>query len=339
MGIKKRAPRKRGTGAGRSEASGLYPPIRPFNRGYLRVSDVHELYFEECGNPHGKPAVFLHGGPGGGTDAKMRRFFDPRRYRVVLFDQRGCGKSRPTASLVDNTTWHLVEDIERLRAYLGIERWLVFGGSWGATLALAYAETHPERVTELVLRGIFLLRRWELEWFYQNPGGAGALYPDLWECYVEPIPPPERTDLIGAYYRRLTGDDPGELKRAAQAWSMWEGATSYLRLNPSYVAKFRADEYAAAFARIECHYFVNHGFLRAEDQLLADVGRIRKIPAVIVQGRYDVVCPMRSAWDLHRAWPEAELRIVADAGHSAFESGITRELVAATRRMARSHAR
>src|SRR5579862_290289 len=315
--------------------TGLYPPVRPFNRGYLRVSDLHELYFEECGNPRGKPAVFLHGGPGGGIDAKVRRFFDPKRYRTVLFDQRGCGKSRPAASLIDNTTWHLVEDIERLRAHLGIERWLVFGGSWGSTLALAYAQTHPERVTELVLRGIFLLRRWELEWFYQDPGGAAALYPDLWEPYVAVIPPEERADMMGAYYRRLTSNDSRELKRAARAWSMWEGATSYLRLNPSYVAKFREDDYAATFARIECHYFVNRGFLRADDQLLADVGRIRKIPAVIVQGRYDVICPMRSAWDLHRAWPEAELRVVADAGHSAFETGITRELVAATRRFAR----
>lgn len=330
---------RRGAKARKRGREGLYPPIRPFNSGYLRVSTLHELYYEECGNPRGRPALFLHGGPGGGTDAKMRRFFDPRRYRIVLFDQRGCGKSRPRASLVDNTTWHLVEDVERLRAHLGIERWLVFGGSWGSTLALAYAETHPHRVSHLVLRGIFLLRRWELDWFYQDPGGAAALYPDLWEHYVEPIPPAERTDLIGAYYRRLTSEDAGELKRAAKAWSVWEGATSFLRLNPRYVAKFREDAYAAAFARIECHYFINRGFLRAEDQLLADVGRIRRIPAVIVQGRYDIVCPMRSAWDLHRAWPEAELRVVPDAGHSAFEAGITHELVAATRRFARSRPR
>ena len=314
---------------------GLYPALRPYASGFLKVSDVHELYFEQCGNPHGKPAVFLHGGPGGGTDPKMRRFFDPRRYRIVLLDQRGCGKSRPQASLHENTTWHLVADLERLRSHLGIERWLVFGGSWGSTLALAYAQTHPERVTELVLRGIFLLRRSELEWFYQDSGGAAALYPDLWERYLEPIPPAERDDLIQAYYRRLTGSDEAELERAAKAWAVWEGATSFLKTNPAYVAKFQQGAYAAAFARIECHYFINRGFLRRDDQLIADVGRIRHIPAVIVQGRYDIVCPMRSAWDLHRAWPEAELRIVPDAGHSAFEAGTTAELVKSTDRFAR----
>ncbi len=313
----------------------LYPPIEPYSSDFLRVSDGHDIYFEECGNRQGKPAVFLHGGPGGGTDPKMRCFFDPRRYRIVLYDQRGCGKSRPHASLTANTTWHLVEDLERLRARLDIERWLVFGGSWGSTLALAYAESHPQRVTELVLRGIFLLRRSELDWFYQNPSGAAALYPDLWEQYVEPIPSEERSDLIGAYYRRLTGDDPQVLRRAARAWSIWEGATSYLKANRGYIARFDEETYAAAFARIECHYFMNGGFLRRDDQLLADARRIRDIPGVIVQGRYDVVCPMRSAWDLHRAWPEADLRIVPDAGHSAFERGITHELIAATDRFAR----
>ncbi len=318
---------------------GLYPSVTPYRSGYLRVSDVHELYFEECGNPRGTPAVFLHGGPGGGTDAKMRRFFDPERYRIVLFDQRGCGKSRPNASLVENTTWHLVEDIERLRGHLGLERWLVFGGSWGSTLALAYAETNPERVTALVLRGIFLLRRWELEWFYQLAGGAAALYPDLWEQYVEVIPEAERADMMGAYYRRLTSGDAAQMQRAARAWSIWEGATSFLRLNPDYVAKFGEDTYAATFARIECHYFVNRGFLRTESELLDSVNRIRHIPGVIVQGRYDIVCPMRSAWDLHRAWPEAQLRIVPDAGHSAFEPGITHELISATDRFARSRRR
>lgn len=314
----------------------LYPTIRPYRTGHLQVSEIHEIYYEESGNPHGKPAVFVHGGPGGGTDPKMRCFFDPQRYRIILFDQRGCGKSRPHASLVDNTTWHLVEDMERLREHLEVERWLLFGGSWGSTLALAYAETHPRRVTELVLRGIFLLRRWEIEWFYQNPGGAGALYPDLWERYVEPIPEGERSDLIGAYYKRLTGDDAKTLGKASRAWSIWEGATSYLRLNPDYVAKFQEDAYAAAFARIECHYFVNKGFFRSDSQLLEDVGRIREIPAVIVQGRYDVICPMKSAWDLHRAWPEADLRIVPDAGHSAFEAGNIHELIGATDRFARS---
>ena len=312
----------------------LYPPIKPYRTGYLRVSEVHEIYFEECGSPDGKPAVFLHGGPGGGTDSKMRRFFDPKRYRIVLFDQRGCGKSRPHASLTDNTTWRLVEDIERLREHLGIERWLVFGGSWGSTLTLAYAERHPERVTELVLRGIFMLRRWELEWFYQDPGGCGALYPDLWEHYVAPIPQAERGDMIRAYYARLTSEDTEVRTRAAKAWSVWEGATSYLRTAPERIAQFAEDRYAEAFARIECHYFINRGFFGTESQLLDNVERIRHIPAVIVQGRYDVVCPMRSAWDLHRAWPEAELRIVADAGHSAFERGNLHELVTATDRFA-----
>jgi proline iminopeptidase len=326
-----RSTRKPAPKATRKAGRGLYPPIKPYNSGMLRVSAVHEIYYEESGNPRGKPAVFLHGGPGGGTDPSMRQFFDPKRYRIVLLDQRGCGRSRPHASLVDNTTWHLVLDIESVRELLGIERWLVFGGSWGSTLALAYAQAHPERVTELVLRGIFMLRRWELEWFYQDPGGAAALYPDLWEGYIAPIPPEERHDMIRAYYRRLTGTDRDVLKEAAAAWSVWEGATSHLRRNPDYLAKFSADaRYAAAFARIECHYFINGGFLRQDDQLLADVERIRHIPAVIVQGRYDVVCPMRSAWDLHRAWPESQLRIVPDAGHSAFEVGTTRELVAAT---------
>jgi proline iminopeptidase len=314
----------------------LYPPVKAFRTGFLRVSEVHEIYYEESGNPTGKPAVFVHGGPGGGTDPKMRCFFDPKRYRIILFDQRGCGKSRPHASLVDNTTWHLVEDMERLRAHLGIVSWLVFGGSWGSTLALAYAQTHPLRVTELVLRGIFLLRRWEIEWFYQNPGGAGALYPDLWERYVEPIPESERADMIGAYYKRLTSDDPKVLAEAAQAWSIWEGATSFLRLNPDYVAKFQQDAYAAAFARIECHYFVNKGFFDSDAHLLENVDKIRNIPSVIVQGRYDVICPMKSAWDLHRAWPEADLRVVADAGHSAFEAGNIHELISATDRFARS---
>jgi proline iminopeptidase len=314
----------------------LYPPVKPYHTGSLRVSELHEIYFEECGNPEGKPAVFLHGGPGGGTDPKMRRFFDPARYRIVLLDQRGCGKSRPHASLVDNTTWHLVADVERLREHLGIERWLVFGGSWGSTLALAYAETHPERVTELVLRGIFMLRRSELEWFYQNPDGAGALYPDLWEHYAAPIPEAERGDMMRAYHARLTSEDAEVRSAAAKAWSIWEAATSYLRAAPDYIAKFEEDRYAEAFARIECHYFINGGFFRTNSQLLDDVHRIRHIPAVIVQGRYDIVCPMKSAWDLHRAWPEADLRIVPDAGHSAYEHGNVHELVTATDRFAPS---
>ena len=318
------------------DAGSLYPAIRPYQRARLQVSALHEVYYEQSGNPDGKAAVFLHGGPGGATDPGMRRFFDPRRYRIVLFDQRGCGASRPHAELRENTTWDLVADIESLRRHLGIERWLVFGGSWGSTLALAYAQKYPERVTELVLRGIFLLRRSELEWFYQDPLGAGSIYPDLWEQYVAPIPADERSDMMQAYYRRLTSPHAGTRAAAARAWATWEGATSYLRTNPRYVAKFDDPDYAAAFARIEAHYFVNGGFLETDDQLLRDAGRIRHIPGVIVQGRYDLVCPMRSAWDLHRAWPEATLHVVPDAGHSAFEPGISRQLVAATDRFARA---
>jgi len=312
----------------------LHPPIEARRSGWLRVSELHEIYWEESGNPAGKPVVFLHGGPGGGTDARMRRFFDPARYRIVLFDQRGCGQSRPHASLVDNTTLHLVADIERLREFLGIERWQVFGGSWGSTLALAYAQAHPAQVTELVLRGIFLVRPWEFRWFYESPDGAGALFPDLYEEFVKPIPPEERGELMQAYYRRLTSDNAALRASAARAWSIWEGATSFLRLNSDYLAKFEEDAFAEAFARIECHYFINGGFLRNPTQLLDDVPKIRHLPCTIVQGRYDVVCPMKSAWDLHRAWPEADLRIVADAGHSAFEPGIISELVAATDRYA-----
>jgi proline iminopeptidase len=314
---------------------GLYPAIRPFRTGFLQVSPLHRLYFEESGNPAGKPVVFLHGGPGGGVAPAMRRFFDPKVYRIVLFDQRGCGKSTPHASLIDNTTWHLVADIEQLRKHLGIERWQVFGGSWGSTLALAYAEKYPARVTELVLRGIFLLRRSELDWFYQNPCGTGSLFPDLWDQYVRPIPLRERRDMIGAYYRRLTSKHAATRRAAARAWSMWEATTSYLQVDPSSLSKFEDADYAAAFARIECHYFVNKGFLKRDDQLLRDTRRIRHIPTVIVQGRYDVVCPARSAWDLHRALPGSELHIISSAGHSGFEHGISHELVKATDRFAR----
>jgi proline iminopeptidase len=315
-------------------ASALYPPITPYRRARLRVSALHELYFEESGNPRGKPVVFLHGGPGGGTSPAMRRFFNPRRYRIVLFDQRGCGKSRPHASLVANTTWDLVADIERLREHLQIRRWQVFGGSWGSTLALAYAQTHPRRVTELVLRGIFLLRRSELDWFYQDELGAAALFPDLWEKYVALIPPRERGNMMRAYYRRLTSSNAKVRARAAYAWAIWEGATSYLQAKDHDLAQFSDPDIAAAFARIECHYFVHRGFLQREDQLLRGVRKIRHIPAVIVQGRYDVICPVRSAWALHRAWPEADLQISVDAGHSAFEPANARALVAATDRFA-----
>ena len=311
----------------------LYPEIEPFDCGMLKVSELHTLYYEQCGNPNGKPVVFLHGGPGGGTNAKCRRFFDPAVYRIVLFDQRGCGKSTPHAELTDNTTWDLVADIERVREHLNIDRWQVFGGSWGSTLALAYAQTHPDKVSELVLRGIFMLRRWELEWFYQK--GCDALYPDAWETYLNAIPEVERGDLMSAYHRRLTSSDAKTRTDAARAWSVWEGATSFLWQDKSHIESSAEDEFALAFARIECHYFVNGGFFEHDDQLLRNVERIRNIPAVIVQGRYDVVCPLRSAWDLHRAWPEADLRIVQDAGHSAFEPGIVHELVEATDRFGR----
>ena len=309
-----------------------YPPIEPFDSGYLDVGDGHEVYYEQSGNAQGKPALFVHGGPGGGGDANARRFFDPSGYRIVVFDQRGSGRSRPHASLEANTTWHLVADMERLRRHLGLERWLVFGGSWGSTLALAYAETHPTAVSELVLRGIFLLRRSELRWFYQE--GASEIFPDAWEHYLAPIPSRERGDMMKAYYNRLTSPDRRVRRKAARAWSIWEGSTLSLMQDPERVKLFGADTYAIAFARIECHYFVNGGFFHAEDQLLIRVDNIRQIPAVIVQGRYDVVCPMMSAWDLHRAWPEAEFHVVSDAGHSAFEPGITHQLITATDRFA-----
>ena len=311
----------------------LYRPIEPYGTGYLRVSNVHELYYEECGNPNGKPALFVHGGPGAGAGKDSRRFFNPKRYHIVLFDQRGCGRSRPHASLEENTTWHLVADIEKLREHLGIERWLVFGGSWGSALALAYSQTHPKRVSELVLRGIFMLRRAELRWFYQE--GASALFPDRWEQYIAPIPTAERGDLIAAFHRRLTGEDRAAQLAAAKAWSVWEAATSYLFVNEDNVRRWSDDKFAVAIARIECHYFVHGGFFHAEDQLLIRVDAIRHIPAVIVQGRYDVVCPMMSAWDLHKAWPEAEFHVVPDAGHSAFERAILHRLITATDQFAR----
>jgi proline iminopeptidase len=313
-----------------AERRTFYPEIEPYRTGMLRVSDLHELYFEESGNPEGKPVVFVHGGPGGGTEPRQRRFFDPAAYRIVLFDQRGCGKSTPHAELRDNTTWDLVSDMERLREHLGIRRWQVFGGSWGSTLALAYAEQHPAQVTELVLRGIFLLRKQEIDWFYQR--GADAMFPDAWEHYLAPIPHEERNDLLRAYHRRLTSDDATVRQAAARAWSVWEGRTSCLYENPDLVAKSATDVFALAFARIECHYFANGGFFEKDTALLDGVQKIRHIPTVIVQGRYDVVCPMESAWALHRAFPEADLRIVPDAGHSAFEPGNLHELILATDR-------
>lgn len=307
-----------------------YPVADPYRRHRIKVSDLHELYVEECGNPRGNPIVFVHGGPGGGTEPWHRQFFDPQVYRIVLFDQRGCGRSTPHAELRENTTWDLVADMEKIRERLGIERWVVFGGSWGSTLSLAYAQTHPERVRGLILRGIFLLRPEEIRWFYQE--GASWLYPDAWEHYLRPIPPDERHDLVAAYHRRLTSDDAEVRREAARAWSIWEGSTSKLMPSRDMVARFGEDRFAEAFARIECHYFVNGGFFSRPDQLLEDAHRLRHIPGVIVQGRYDVVCPIRSAWDLHRAWPEADLQIVPDAGHAASEPGILARLVAATDR-------
>jgi proline iminopeptidase len=309
-----------------------YPPIEPFHTLRLKVSALHEIYVEESGNPHGTPVIFVHGGPGGGSEPWHRQFFDPKRYRIVLFDQRGCGRSTPYAELRENTTPDLVADMETIRARLGIDRWLVFGGSWGSTLALAYAETHPQCVRGLILRGIFLLRPEEIRWFYQE--GANWLFPDAWEHYLAIIPENERGDLVAAYHRRLTSENPDMRRQAARAWSIWEGATSKLLQSDDMIARYGSDQFAEAFARIECHYFVNGGFFRSPNQLLDDAHKIRGIPGIIVQGRYDVVCPMKSAWDLYRAWPEAELHIVSDAGHAASETGILTRLVAATDRFA-----
>lgn len=311
----------------------LYPPIEPHETGMLAVGDGNEMYWEVSGNPEGKPVVFLHGGPGGGSSPAHRRLFDPARYRIVLLDQRGCGRSTPHASapeadLSTNTTWNLVADIERLREHLSVDRWQVFGGSWGSTLALAYAQTHPERVSELVLRGIFTLRRSELEWYYE--GGAATVYPEEWESFLAPIPPTERRHLIQAYHRALADPDPAVHVPAGVAWSSWEAATTTLLPRPERVAEMENDHaQAVAFARIENHYFVNGGWMQ-EGQLIAGVDAIRHIPAVIVQGRYDMCCPMVTAWDLHKAWPEAELRVIADAGHSFDEPGILDALIEAT---------
>jgi proline iminopeptidase len=306
----------------------LYPDIDPFDTGTLQVDARHRLYYEQCGNPKGKPVVLLHGGPGAGCGPKMRRFHDPKHYRIVLFDQRGSGRSTPHADLVDNTTHALVADIEKLREHLGIASWQVFGGSWGSTLALAYAQAHPDRVTELVLRGIFMLRRWELEWFYQE--GASRLFPDAWQQYLDGIPAVEHGDLISAYHRRLTHDDAAVRLAAARRWSVWEAATSFLRQDPDFMSGHEEEAFALAFARIESHYFVNGGFFEHDDQLLRDAHRIRQIPGTIVHGRYDVVCPVQNAWDLKKAWPEAQLHIAPTSGHSAFEPEIASLLVDAT---------
>ncbi|BAY27879.1 proline iminopeptidase [Calothrix sp. NIES-2100] len=306
----------------------LYPAIEPYNEDYLQVSELHKIHFEESGNPQGKPIVLLHGGPGGGCPPFYRQYFNPEKWRLVMFDQRGCGQSTPHAELRENTTWDLVSDIEKLREHLGIEKWAVFGGSWGSTLLLAYSQTHPERCTELILRGIFMLRKKELHWFYQE--GTSYIFPDAWEAYLKPIPPQERDDLLTAYYHRLTSPDLQVRLEAARAWSIWEASTSRLFPDTNLMQTFGETEFAEAFARIECHYFINKGFFQDENQLLLNVDKIRHIPSVIVQGRYDVVCPMISAWELHRAWPEAEFIVVPDAGHSMSEPGIRSALIAAT---------
>lgn len=316
----------------------LYPPIEPYETGLLDVGDGQSVYWEVSGNPEGKPVVFLHGGPGGGTAPLQRRFFDPSAYRIVLFDQRGCGRSTPHiadgASLEHNTTGHLVADIETLRTYLGVERWQVFGGSWGSTLALAYAQRYPERVTELVLRGIFLLRRKEIDWYYN--GAAGYVYPDEWEKYLAPIPAAERDgDLVEAYHRLLHSPDPEVATAAAIAWSVWEGSTSSLLPQPDRVEETGEPRFALAFARIENHYFRHGGFLE-EGQLLRDTPLIAHIPTVIVHGRHDIVCPAVNAWDLHRALPASTLHLVDDAGHAATEPGIVHHLVEATDRFAKA---
>ena len=311
--------------------SWLYPPIEPTKVQRLKVSELHELHVEESGNPSGKPVIFLHGGPGGGTSPKHRRYFDPDIYRIILFDQRGCGQSTPYAEVRENGTWDLVADIEQIREHLGIDRWMVFGGSWGATLGLAYAEKHPERVTELILRGIFLLRQREVDWLYQE--GASRIFPDAWEPYRDAIPAAERGDFLQAYAKRLLSDDPAVNLPAAKAWSIWEGATSKLIPDPDFIASYGDEATTLAFARIECSYFLNKGWMD-EAQLLRDAGKLKGIPGTIVQGRYDMVCPIESAWALSKAWPEADLVIVPDAGHSAYEPGISRALVAATDRFA-----
>ncbi len=313
-------------------APGLYPPIEPFRTGILETGDGHSVYWELCGNPQGKPAVFLHGGPGAGCSVDHRRLFDPERYCVLLFDQRGCGRSTPSALLENNTTWDLVADMERLRTLLGFEQWLVFGGSWGSTLALAYAQTHTGRVSELVVRGIFTLRRPELHWYYQE--GASWLFPDLWEGFLAPIPEAERGDMVTAYRKRLVGSDPAAQLACARAWSLWEGQTIRLLPDQANTDKHSNDAFALAFARIENHYFVHGGWLE-DGQLIREAGKLAAIPGVIVQGRYDACTPARTAWDLHRAWPEAEFHLVDDAGHAYNEPGILAQLLAATDRFAR----
>ncbi len=310
----------------------LYPPIEPYNQGKLKVSELHTIHYEESGNPQGKPVIFLHGGPGGGIAPMYRQYFNPQQWRIIIFAQRGCGQSTPYAELKENTTWDLVNDIEKLRKHLNIEQWVVFGGSWGSTLALAYSQAHPDPCKGLILRGIFMLRASEISWFYQE--GASYIYPDAWEEYLKPIPPEERDDLLSAFYKRLTSEDQQIRLAAAKAWSVWEASTSKLIPSTASKQRFGMAEFAEAFARIECHYFVNQGFFERENLLLENIDLIRHIPGVIVQGRYDVVCPMKSAWELHKAWSEAEFVVIPDAGHSVSEPGIKDALIKATDRFA-----
>ncbi|CAL1538794.1 unnamed protein product [Lymnaea stagnalis] len=316
--------------AQQGEYRNLYPITEPFDSGFLKVSEIHKLYYEQSGNKSGTPVIFVHGGPGGGTSPTDRGFFDPEAYHIILFDQRGAGKSTPAAEIKENTTWDLVEDIERLRRHLGIERWVVFGGSWGSTLSLAYAEAHPERVKALILRGIFTLRREELEWFYEGKG-ANMLFPDYWEDYINFIPEVERGSLMNAYHRRLTSEDETVRQEAAKRWSKWELATSHLFINQEKLLKPDTQHtWALQFACIECHYFVNGGFFKSANQLIEEVEKIRHIPGTIVQGRYDVVCPMDTAWQLHKRWPEAELKIAPDSGHNSQEPATRTLLLEAT---------
>ena len=307
----------------------LYPKIKPYDSGFMDV-DEHHVYYEQCGNPDGKPAVFLHGGPGGGGSEEVRRFFNPDIYRIIVFDQRGCGRSKPHGCLENNTTWDLVSDIELLRKKLDINKWLVFGGSWGSTLSLAYAQTHPDSVSELVLRGIFLLRKEELQWFYQD--GSSRIFPEAWQEFVEIIDENERDDLMGAYHRIFNSDDKAKKLAAAIAWTKWEASTISLSYNPATVEEMSDPEFALAFALIENHYFINKGWFKNENQLIENINIIRSIPSVIVQGRYDAVCPMKTAWELSEAWPEAEMVVAPSSGHTAFEAEITDALIRATDR-------
>ena len=314
------------------ETFSLYPPIEPFNSGYME-RDGHRIYYEQNGNPNGKPAVFLHGGPGGGGSIAVRRFFNPEKYNIVIFDQRGCGRSKPHGCLEKNTTWHLVEDIEALKKMLEIEKWLVFGGSWGSTLSLAYSQTYPKSVSEMVLRGIFMLRKKELDWFYQE--GASKIFPEAWEKFLEPIDIDQRNNLMSAYHKIFKSDDEDKKLSAAVAWSRWEGSTSSLSYNPDMANSFSDPKFALAFALIENHYFINKGFLEHENQLIeTGIDIIRHIPTTIVQGRYDMVCPMTTAWELSKNWPEAKLIIAPSSGHTAFEKEITHELIKATNKYA-----